>query len=228
MTENKNNQEDLFDEYAYDWWNKTGNYRLLHKLNPLRLEYILSRIEIKNKKILDIGCGGGILSEELSKMGANVTGIDSSKKSINIAKKHANEQDLEIEYINGSILDVSDLGKFDCIVCFEMIEHILNPKKLIEKIETISQKRSHLFMSTINRNLKSFVFAKIFAEYILNIVPRGTHQYAKFITPYELNNMLEQHDFKINSIDGILFNPINESFTLGNDTEVNYFLHAEK
>ena len=228
MTRSNNNQEDLFDEYAYDWWNKTGNYKLLHNLNPLRLEYISSRLEIKNKKILDIGCGGGILSEELSKMGAKVTGIDSSKKSINIAKKHAKEQGLEIEYINGSILDASSLGSYDCVVCFEMIEHIHEPKKLIEKIGTITQKKSQLFISTINRNLKSFIFAKIFAEYILNVVPRGTHQYAKFITPYELNNMLEQHNFNINSIDGILFNPINESFALGNDTEVNYFLHAEK
>ena len=161
-------------------------------------------------------------------MGAKVTGIDSSKKSINIAKKHAKEQDLEIEYINGSIMDVSSLKNYDCVVCFEMIEHIYEPKKLIEKIDTITQKKSHLFMSTINRNLKSFIFAKIFAEYILNIVPKGTHQYAKFITPYELNNMLEQHNFNISGIDGILFNPINESFTLGNDTRVNYFLHAEK
>ena len=126
------------------------------------------------------------------------------------------------------MLDVSDLGNFDCVVCFEMIEHIHDPIKLIEKIGTISQKRSNLFMSTINRNLKSFVFAKIFAEYILNVVPRGTHQYAKFITPYELNNMLEQHNFNISSIDGVIFNPINESFALGNDTEVNYFLHAKK
>ena len=228
MTRTNNNQEALFDEYAYDWWNKTGNYKLLHNLNPLRLEYISSRLEIKNKKILDIGCGGGILSEELSKMGGKVTGIDSSKKSINIAKKHAKEQGLEIEYINGSILDASSLGNYDCVVCFEMIEHIHEPKKLIEKIGTITQKKSQLFMSTINRNLKSFIFAKIFAEYILNVVPRGTHQYAKFITPYELNNMLEQHNFKIASIDGILFNPIDESFALGNDPEVNYFLHAEK
>ena len=141
MTKSNNNQEDLFDEYAYDWWNKTGNYKLLHKLNPLRLKYITSRVEIKNKKILDIGCGGGILSEEPSKMGAKVTGIDSSKKSINIAKKHAKEQDLEIEYINGSILDASSLGNYDCVVCFEMIEHIHEPKELIEKIGTITQKK---------------------------------------------------------------------------------------
>jgi len=228
MTRSNKNQEDLFDEYAYDWWNKTGNYKLLHKLNPLRLEYITSRLDIRNKKILDIGCGGGILSEELSKMGAKVTGIDSSKKSINIAQKHAKEQDLDIEYINGSILDISNIGNYDCIICLEMIEHIHEPKRLIEKINNISQKKSHLFMSTINRNLKSFIFAKIFAEYILEVVPRGTHQYAKFVTPYELNTMLEQNKFNVRSIDGILFNPINESFALGNDADVNYFLHAEK
>ena len=228
MTKSNNNQRNIFDEYAYDWWNKTGHHKLLHKLNPLRLEYISSRLEIKNKKILDIGCGGGILSEELCKMGAKVTGIDFSKKSISIAKKHAQEENLDIEYINGSILDISNLGKYDCVICFEMIEHIHEPKRLIEKIESVSQKKSHLFMSTINRNLKSFIFAKIFAEYILEVVPKGTHQYSKFVTPYELSMMLEQTKFNISSIDGILFNPINESFALDRDTDVNYFLYAEK
>ena len=228
MTRNNENQENLFDEYAYDWWNKTGNYKLLHKLNPLRVKYILSKLDIKNKKIIDIGCGGGILSEELSKMGAEVTGVDSSKKSIDIAKKHAKEQNLKIEYINGSILDISNLGDYDCIVCFEMIEHIHEPKKLIEKIGRISKNKSHLFMSTINRNLKSFMFAKIFAEYILGVVPRGTHQYSKFITPYELSTMLDQKEFNVCGIDGIFFNPINESFALSKDTDVNYFLYAEK
>ena len=228
MTRSNNNQRNVFDEYAYDWWNKTGHHKLLHKLNPLRLEYISSRLEIKNKKILDIGCGGGILSEELCKMGAKVTGIDFSKKSISIAKKHAQEENLEIEYINGSILDISNLGKYDCIICFEMIEHIHEPKRLIEKIESVSQKKSHLFMSTINRNLKSFIFAKIFAEYILEVVPKGTHQYSKFVTPYELSMMLEQNKFNISSIDGVLFNPINESFVLDKNTDVNYFLYAEK
>ena len=202
------------------------NIELLKKIHFLLKEQGMTLNGVK--KILDIGCGGGILSEELSKMGAKVTGIDSSKKSINIAQKHAKEQDLDIEYINGSILDISNLGNYDCIICLEMIEHIHEPKKLIEKIKSVSQKKSHLFMSTINRNLKSFIFAKIFAEYVLNVVPKGTHQYAKFITPYELNNMLEQDNFTINSIDGVLFNPINESFALGNDTKVNYFLHAEK
>ena len=224
----KNNQEEHFDQYAYDWWNKTGHYKLLHKLNPLRLEYITSRCEVKGKKILDIGCGGGLLAEELCKKGASVTGLDSSEKSIKIAKKHAEENKLDINYIHGSILSLKDVQAYDCIVCFEMIEHMDHPSKIVDKIFDISKEKAGIFFSTINRNLKSFIFAKIFAEYILNVVPRGTHQYAKFITPYELNDMLEQHDFKVNSIDGILFNPINESFTLGNDTEVNYFLHAEK
>ena len=192
------------------------------------MKYITSRCEVKGKKILDIGCGGGLLAEELCKKGASVTGLDSSEKSIKIAKKHAEENKLDINYIHGSILSLKDVQAYDCIVCFEMIEHMDHPSKIVDKIFDISKEKAGIFFSTINRNLKSFIFAKIFAEYILNVVPRGTHQYAKFITPYELNDMLEQHDFKVNSIDGILFNPINESFTLGNDTEVNYFLHAEK
>ena len=228
MSKKDNNQENHFDEYAFDWWNKTGNYKLLHNLNPLRLEYVSSHFELKNKKILDIGCGGGIFSEELSKLGARVTGIDSSKKSVSIAKQHAKENKLDIEYINGSILDTEDLKKFDCIVCFEMIEHINEPSKLIEKIDNLSTKGTHLFMSTINRNLKSFVFAKIMAEYILKYVPLGTHQYAKFVTPYEINELLETKGFSLKSIDGIAFNPITESFDLSKNPDINYFIHAQK
>ncbi len=228
MSKKDNNQENHFDEYAFDWWNKTGNYKLLHNLNPLRLEYVSSRFELKNKKILDIGCGGGIFSEELSKLGARVTGIDSSKKSVSIAKQHAKENKLDIEYINGSILDTEDLKKFDCIVCFEMIEHINEPSKLIEKIDSLSTKGTHLFMSTINRNLKSFVFAKIMAEYIFKYVPLGTHQYAKFVTPYEINELLDIKGFKLKNIDGIGFNPVNESFKLTKNPDINYFIHAQK
>ena len=228
MTENNNNQEDLFDEYAYDWWNKTGNYKLLHKLNPLRLEYILSRLEIKNKKILDIGCGGGILSEELSKMGAKGTGIDSSKKSIIIAKEHAKEQDLEIEYINGSILDVSNLGEYDCVVCFEMIEHIHDQKKLIKKIGNISQKKSHLFMSTINRNLKSFIFAILGAEYILNILPQGTHEFEKLIKPSEMKDYIDRASLVFEEVKGMSYLPFLDIVRLTDDPSVNYIIHATK
>ena len=228
MNRKESNQESHFDEFAYDWWNKTGHYKLLHRLNPVRLEYILSKCNINGKKVLDIGCGGGILSEQLHKQGAKVTGIDSSSKSITIAKQHAEEQNYNIKYINKSIFDVSDLDSFDFIVCFEMIEHIDKPNELIKKISEISTKKSGLFLSTINRNLKSFVLAKIMAEYVLNYVPRGTHQYAKFITPYELTKMLENNNYNLNGMSGLDFNPIDDSFILSNNTDINYFMYAEK
>ena len=228
MNKKESNQESHFDEFAYDWWNKSGHYKLLHRLNPIRLEYILSKCNINDKRVLDIGCGGGILAEQLHKQGAVVTGIDSSSKSITIARQHAKEQNYDIEYINKSIFDITDCNSFDFIVCFEMIEHIDKPNELIKKINEISAKKSGLFLSTINRNLKSFVLAKIMAEYVLNYVPRGTHQYAKFITPYELTKMLENNNYNLNGMSGLDFNPIDESFILSNNTDINYFMYAEK
>ena len=228
MDKKELNQESHFDEFAYDWWNKSGHYKLLHRLNPIRLEYILSRCSLDKKNVLDIGCGGGILSEELYKQGAKVTGIDSSSKSISIAKQHAEQNNYDIKYINKSIFEITDLGIYDFIICFEMIEHINEPNNLIKKIKKHSSKSSGLFLSTINRNLKSFMLAKIMAEYVLNYVPKGTHQYAKFITPYELTKMLESNNYKLNDISGLNFNPLDESFYLSNNTDINYFLYAEK
>jgi 2-polyprenyl-6-hydroxyphenyl methylase/3-demethylubiquinone-9 3-methyltransferase len=228
MDKKELNQESHFDEFAYDWWNKSGHYKLLHRLNPIRLQYILSRCNLNNKKVLDIGCGGGILSEELCKQGAKVTGIDSSSKSISIAKQHAEQNNYDIKYINKSIFEITDLGIYDFIICFEMIEHINEPNDLIKKIKELSSKKSGLFLSTINRNLKSFMLAKIMAEYVLNYVPKGTHQYAKFITPYELTIMIENNHYKLNDISGLIFNPLDESFHLSNNTDINYFLYAEK
>jgi 2-polyprenyl-6-hydroxyphenyl methylase/3-demethylubiquinone-9 3-methyltransferase len=228
MIHKNQNQESHFDEYAYDWWNKSGHYKLLHKLNPIRLEYILSKCNLNGKNILDIGCGGGLLAEELCKNGANVTGIDSSKKSISIAAQHAKEKNLTIEYKNESIFDLEETKCFDYVICFEMIEHINNPDMLINKINKITKNRSMIFLSTINRNLKSFILAKIVAEYILNYVPKGTHQYGKFITPYELTSLLEKHNFKVENIDGLNFNPIEESFSISTNTYINYFINAKK
>ena len=228
MDKKELNQESHFDEFAYDWWNKSGHYKLLHRLNPIRLEYILSRCSLDKKNVLDIGCGGGILSEELCKQGAKVTGIDSSSKSISIAKQHAEQNNYDIKYINKSIFEITDLGIYDFIICYEMIEHINEPNDLIKKIKELSSKKSGLFLSTINRNLKSFMFAKIMAEYVLNYVPKGTHQYAKFITPYELTKMLENNNYKLNDISGLNFNPLDESFHLSSNTDINYFLYAEK
>jgi len=228
MDKKELNQESHFDEFAYDWWNKSGHYKLLHRLNPIRLQYILSKCNLNKKKVLDIGCGGGILSEELCKQGAEVTGIDSSSKSISIAKQHAEQNNYDIKYINKSIFEITDLDIYDFVICFEMIEHINKPNDLIEKINKHSSKNSGLFLSTINRNLKSFMLAKIMAEYVLNYVPKGTHQYAKFITPYELTKMLENNNYKLNDISGLNFNPLDESFHLSSNTDINYFLYAEK
>ena len=228
MDKQESNQESHFNEFAYDWWNKSGHYKLLHRLNPVRLQYILSKCNLHGKKVLDIGCGGGILSEELCKHGASVTGIDSSSKSISIAKQHAEQNNYDIKYINKSIFEVSDLGNFDFIICFEMIEHINNPNDLIKKIRELGSKESGLFLSTINRNLKSFMLAKIVAEYVLNYVPKGTHQYAKFVTPYELTTMLENDKYKLKDISGLSFNPLDETFLLSKNTDINYFLYAEK
>ena len=222
------NQESHFDEYAYDWWNKTGHYKLLHKLNPIRLEYILSKSNIRDKRVLDIGCGGGILSEQLHKQGAKVTGIDSSSKSISIARQDAEQQNYDINYINKSVFEITNVDNFDFIVCFEMIEHINKPNELIKKINDLSAKKCGLFLSTINRNLKSFMLAKIMAEYVLNYVPKGTHQYEKFITPYELTKMLKTNNYHLSDISGLSFNPIDESFLLSKNTDINYFLYAEK
>ena len=228
MDKKELNQESHFDEFAYDWCNKSGHYKLLHRLNPIRLQYILSKCNLNKKKVLDIGCGGGILAEELCKQGAKVTGIDSSSKSISIDKQHAEQNNYDIKYINKSIFEITDLDVYDFIICFEMIEHINEPNDLIKKIKEHSSKKSGLFLSTINRNLKSFILAKIMAEYVLNYVPKGTHQYAKFITPYELTKMLENNNYKLNDISGLNFNPLDEAFHLSSNTDINYFLYAEK
>ena len=219
-----------FDNHAYEWWNKRGPYKLLHNLTPIRLKYIQDQIDVSNKKILDIGCGGGLLTEALHDAGAIVCGVDASKKTIQVAKNHANERDLNITYVCKSITDFakSNDQKFDYIVCFEMIEHVDDQSQLINDIKSLMNKKSKVFFSTINRNLISFIFAKVIAEYVLNMVPKNTHTYDKFIRPSELNRILEKSNFKTEDITGINFNPINQSFTLSDFNKINYFLTASK
>ena len=221
---------DNFDLFAHEWGNKRGPYKLIHNLTPIRFEYIQSQLDIKNLKILDIGCGGGILSEELTRNGAQVTGLDASKKTIKIAKSHAKEKNYNIKYLDTSIEDhiKESKAKYDAIICFELIEHVPDQIKLIQDISTICKKGGKLFMSTINRNLMSFVFAKMMAEYVLRIVPEGTHQYNKFIKPSELANMLEQANFNIDDIQGVNVNPVDFSFSLSSITKINYFMTATK
>ena len=219
-----------FENHAHQWWNKRGPYKLIHNLTPLRLNYLENITEVKNTKILDIGCGGGLLSEELAKKGASVTGIDASGKTIKIAKNHAKESNLKIEYIHTTLDQYikSSKKKFDIVICFELIEHVPDQIKLIQDISSVCKKDAKLFMSTINRNIASFALAKIMAEYVLKIVPEGTHQYKKFIKPSELVKMLETSRFSIDDIQGVKLNPIDYSFSLSSITKINYFMTATK
>ncbi len=224
------NEIDNFDQHASEWWNPRGPYKMLHKLNPLRLKYIGDKIDISGKTVLDIGCGGGILSEELSKKGATVYSIDASEKTIRIAKDHAKESNLEINY-QCCTLDQfikKNKIKFDCIICFELIEHVPDPQQLLSDISKIAKKDSDLFLSTINRNIESFLLAKVVAEYILRIVPKGTHEYDKFLKPSEVSSILTGLNFKIDEIKGMILNIFTNDFELSKFTNINYFVHAKK
>ena len=219
-----------FDEHAHEWWNKRGPYKLIHNLTPLRMEYITNQVTLEDMEILDIGCGGGRLAEELSKKGANVTGIDASEKTIEIAKQHSQENNLKINYECSTLEDhlKKSKKKYDSIICFELIEHVPDQLKLINDISKVSKKGSKLFLSTINRNIVSFLFAKVIAEYVLKIVPQGTHQYEKFIKPSELNKILEKSNYKTIDIKGVKVNPIDFTFSFSSITKINYFMTSIK
>ena len=214
------------------WWNKKGDFKILHKINPIRIEYILKNFKrsLKGKKVLDIGCGGGLVSESLSLKGAFVTAIDENNKNLNQAKNHAKINSLKINYIKSSFDNFykKNKNKFDLILCLEVLEHIDNFKKTLQQITTLVKPKGTLVLSTINRNLKSLILAKIFGEYILNWIPIGTHEFEKFIKPVEIIDVLENKNLKIKDIKGLEFNPISKQWLLTNNTNVNYFIVGKK
>lgn len=215
-----------------NWWNKKGDFKILHKINPIRIEYILKNFKrsLKGKKVLDIGCGGGLVSESLSLKGAFVTAIDENNKNLNQAKNHAKINSLKINYIKSSFDNFykKNKNKFDLILCLEVLEHIDNFKKTLQQITTLLKPKGTLVLSTINRNLKSLILAKIFGEYILNWIPIGTHEFEKFIKPVEIIDVLENKNLKIKDIKGLEFNPISNQWLLTNNTNVNYFIVGKK
>lgn len=231
MNNNVDDQEiKKFDEFAKTWWDPEGEMKPLHQLNPLRFAFIEAHAPVKDKTIIDIGCGGGILTECLAKAGAHVTGIDMSEAGIAVAKQHAKENELSINYqkIPAETFAEQHSHQFDIVTCMEMLEHVPDPSRVIAACATLLKPGGKCFISTINRNMKSYLLAILGAEYVLRLLPRGTHEYAKFIRPSELRQWAHQAKLSINTIKGIHYNPIRQHFSLTDDVSVNYLVYFEK
>ena len=220
-----------FDELAAKWWDKDGEFRPLHQINPLRVDFIEERSSMKDKKVLDVGCGGGILAEALSELGANVTGIDASENTIGVAKSHSRSVGSDVIYIQNTIeefISAHPNEKFDVITCLEMLEHVPSPNEIIKSCSNLLKDDGNIFFSTINRNPRSYLFAVIGAEYILNLLPKGTHDYEKFIKPSELAKWIREAGLNSKETIGLSYNPITGNYWLGKDIQVNYMVHAKK
>ena len=220
-----------FDELAAKWWDKDGEFRPLHQINPLRVDFIEERSSVKGKKVLDVGCGGGILAEALSELGANVTGIDASENTIGVAKSHSRSIGSDVIYIQNTIeefISSHPNEKFDVITCLEMLEHVPSPNEIIKSCSNLLKDDGNIFFSTINRNPRSYLFAVIGAEYILNLLPKGTHDYEKFIKPSELAKWIREAGLNSKETIGLSYNPITGNYWLGKDIQVNYMVHAKK
>ena len=220
-----------FDELAAKWWDKEGEFKPLHQINPLRVGFIKERSNLEGKKVLDVGCGGGILAEALNELGAKVTGIDASENTIGVARSHSKSIGSDVEYIQNTIeefISSNQDKKFDVITCLEMLEHVPSPDKVIKSCSSLLKEDGNIYFSTINRNPRSYLFAVIGAEYILNLLPKGTHDYDKFIKPSELAKWIR--DAGLNSIEtiGLSYNPLTGNYWLGKDIQVNYMVHAKK
>ena len=214
------------------WWNKKGNFRILHRINPIRVKYILKIFNksLRKKNVLDIGCGGGLISEALADNKANVIGIDENNQNLKEAKVHAKISKLKVNYVHSSFNNFYKKNKikFDLIICLEFIEHVENFEETLKKITELIKPNGMLILSTINRNLKSLIFAKIFAEYVLNWIPIGTHEFKNFLKPSEIISVLKRNKLKIRNIKGLEFNLVENRWSLTNNTNINYFLVAQK
>ena len=204
-----------FDELAAKWWDKDGEFRPLHQINPLRVDFIEERSSMEDKKVLDVGCGGGILAEALSELGANVTGIDASENTIGVAKSHSRSVGSDVVYIQITIAEFISSHpneKFDVITCLEMLEHVPSPNEIIKSCSNLLKDDGNIFFSTINRNPRSYLFAVIGAEYILNLLPKGTHDYEKFIKPSELAKWIREAGLNSKETIGLSYNPITGNY----------------
>ncbi|MDB4849034.1 bifunctional 2-polyprenyl-6-hydroxyphenol methylase/3-demethylubiquinol 3-O-methyltransferase UbiG [Gammaproteobacteria bacterium] len=219
-----------FSELAEKWWDKSGDFKPLHVINPLRANYIASKVDLTGKKILDVGCGGGILAEALSDAGAIVTGIDAAGPGIEIAKLHAQDNNKSINYMESTAEDLlnSSEEKFDIVTCLEVLEHVPDPELLVHTCINLLKSEGDLFLSTINKNPRSWITAIVGAEYIFNILPKGTHEFNKFIKPSSLGSFIRRGSAELIESKGMFYNPITHKAHLNNDLGVNYLMYAKK
>jgi len=219
-----------FGELAHRWWDPNSEFKPLHDINPLRLDWIDATIGLAGKRILDVGCGGGLLSEGMAVRGANVTGIDLSDKLHGVAKLHLLESGQTVEYRKISVEQLADEmpGAFDAVTCLEMLEHVPNPSSVVTACSRLVKPGGQVFLSTLNRNPKSYLLAVVAAEYVLGMLPKGTHDYAKFIKPSELARWAKLANLEPDEVVGMSYNPLTQEYSLGRDSSVNYLMRATR
>jgi len=213
-----------FEELAARWWDPAGEFKPLHDINPLRLEFIQRRATLAGSRVLDVGCGGGLLSEAMARLGATVTGIDMGEAPLSVARLHLHESGVEVDYrrVTPEQLADEEPGCYDLVTCLEMLEHVPDPGSVIAACSRLVKPGGNLFFSTINRNPKAYLFAVIGAEYVLGMLPKGTHEYRKFIRPSELERWARGADLGIRELKGMTYNPLTGRYSLGSDVDVNY------
>jgi 2-polyprenyl-6-hydroxyphenyl methylase/3-demethylubiquinone-9 3-methyltransferase len=219
-----------FDALASRWWDPEGEFKSLHEINPLRLDYIRQRANLDGSRILDVGCGGGILAESMATKGATVTGIDMAEKPLGVARLHQAESGTNVEYLRSTAEELAEAraGEFDVVTCLEMLEHVPSPAKIIAACTKLVKPGGDVFFSTINRNPKSFLFAIVGAEYVLRLLPAGTHEYEKFIRPSELDGWARAVGLALQSSIGMHYNPVTREYSLGPNVDVNYLMHFRR
>lgn len=221
-----------FEELAHRWWDPDSEFKPLHEINPLRLDFIDQTAQLAGKRALDVGCGGGILTEGMAQRGAKATGIDMGEMPLQVARLHLleSESGLEIDYQRIPVEQLADEqpASFDVVTCMEMLEHVPDPASVIEACARLTKPGGHVFFSTLNRNPKSYLFAIIGAEYVLNMLPRGTHDFSRFIRPSEMDNWIRAAGLTSDAITGLVYNPLTRKYRLDRDIDVNYMVSCRK